>query len=94
MVTRPGSGFFGSMPNASSFTHCSMRRSSSGVGRGFLSGGMSPARRFLRTFCHRSSLPTSSPGDLNVSKETSPFAAPSAWQSQQYFLSNGSTSLR
>jgi hypothetical protein len=92
-VTRPGSGFAGSRPKAECLIHFSSFSCSAAERRGFFSGGISPARTFFNTFDHSSGL-SNSASFLNSSKLTSPFFAPSAWQSEQYSLRMGAMSRR
>jgi hypothetical protein len=62
-------------------THRSSARSSSAVSRGFLAGGITPARTFFSTFHHSSRSAASASTDAAASNATFPLLTPSAWQS-------------
>src|ERR1041385_5637889 len=94
MVTRPGSGFKGSMPNTSLLIQVSRVFCCSCEGRGLFSGGINPARTFFNAASQRSRLASNSSCDLNESNATFPLLIPSPWQSKQNSVRMGRTSLR
>ena len=80
MVTRPGSGSWGSAPKTSRLIQSARSLISLSVGRGFPAGGMMPARTFLSTDHQRFWFPSSASPEAKLSRTTFPFFVPSPWQ--------------
>src|SRR5947209_8568023 len=93
MVTRPGSGFAGSMAKAEYLIHFSTRPTSSADGRRFPFGGIMPERSILSVLSQSSWSANSGVGSSR-SKSMPPFFKSLLWQPVQNFVSTGSVDLR